>query len=422
MQLRISEKFKPLWTGNTRYYILTGGRGSSKSFTVNTFLSQLLFEANNKVLFTRYTLTAASKSIIPEFAEKIEIQGFEEHYQVNQNNVTNTATGSEILFSGIKTSSGNQTASLKSLQGVNVWVLDEAEELDDESIFDKIDLSVRSKKAQNRVILILNPATKEHWIYKRFFEQMGVEGGFNGTKGDVTYIHTTYKDNIENLSESYLNNIRLIQQNNPAKYEHQILGGWRNKSEGVIFENWERGKFDESLPYFYGLDFGFVGDPDACAKVAIDDKRQKLYIEEVFYERGQKIETLAKKIDALPNKTIVADSAESRLINYLTNNCGKSIRPVKKGAGSINSGIELMRNYEIVVCGDSLNLVKELNNYSWNGKAKEAPIDLYNHLMDAIRYVVWTYANRKDPIQPEIENNYTKFIKGDTTGYNAAHW
>ena len=68
--------------------------------------------------------------------------------------------------------------------------MDEAEELNDEDIFDKIDLSVRNKIQENGVILILNPTTKEHFIYKRWFEDRGVAAGSNITKEDTTYIHT----------------------------------------------------------------------------------------------------------------------------------------------------------------------------------------------------------------------------------------
>jgi phage terminase large subunit len=76
--------------------------------------------------------------------------------------------------------------------------------------FDKIDLSVRSQSQTNRIILILNPTTKEHWIYQRFFQDKGIQEGFNVSKEDVTYIHTTYLDNIQNLSESYLSQIDNI--------------------------------------------------------------------------------------------------------------------------------------------------------------------------------------------------------------------
>ena len=113
-------------------------------------------------------------------------------FDVTKDEITNLHTGSKILFRGIKTSSGLQTANLKSLQGLTTWVMDEAEELTDEETFDKIDMSVRQRGIDNRVILILNPTTKEHWIYKRFFEDNAVNEGTCTTKNDVTYVHTTY--------------------------------------------------------------------------------------------------------------------------------------------------------------------------------------------------------------------------------------
>jgi len=189
----------------TRYFIVTGGRGSGKSYSINMLLCLLMtYEAGHTILFTRYTLRSASISIIPEFVDKIQHLKMFNDFIITKDEIIHRETRSKILFRGIKTSSGNQVANLKSLQGVTTWVLDEAEELVDENIFDTIDLSVRQKDIQNRVIMILNPATKEHFIYRRFFEEAGVQAGMNHSKGDVTYIHTTYLDNKENLSKSYI--------------------------------------------------------------------------------------------------------------------------------------------------------------------------------------------------------------------------
>ena len=180
MKLILNKKYNPLFSSDARYFIITGGRGSGKSFAVTVFLTLLTMTKGIRILFTRFTMTSAHLSIIPEFLEKIGLLGFDEVFSINKKEVVNTKNNSDILFRGIRTSAGNQTASLKSLQGISTWVLDEAEELVDENIFDTIDLSIREKGIHNRVILILNPVTKEHWIYKRFFEDKGVEGGFNG--------------------------------------------------------------------------------------------------------------------------------------------------------------------------------------------------------------------------------------------------
>ena len=84
-------------------------------------------ENGHVILFTRYTLVSAAISIIPEFIEKIELMQMEDQFVVTKDEIINILTGSKIIFKGIKTSSGTQTANLKSLQGVTTWVLDEAE-------------------------------------------------------------------------------------------------------------------------------------------------------------------------------------------------------------------------------------------------------------------------------------------------------
>ena len=370
-----------------RYFIITGGRGSGKSFAVTVFLTLLTMSRGIRVLFTRFTMTSAHLSIIPEFLEKIGLLGFDEVFSINKQEVLNTKNNSDILFRGIRTSAGNQTASLKSLQGISTWVLDEAEELVDENIFDTIDLSIREKNIQNRVILILNPTTKEHWIYKRFFEEKGVEGGFNGFKDNVCYIHTDYTDNKDNLSTSFLERIKSIKHNNFKKYQHKILGGWLAKAEGVVFENWSIGEFNpDNLQTSCGMDFGFSIDPDSLTEVAIDKKHKKIYLKEHLYRNGLKSQELATIIlDKVGQSLIIADSAEPRLIADLKH-LGVNIKAVKKG--TIESGITRMQDYELIVSPESTNIAKELNNYVYADKGSKLYVDNYNHAIDGIRYNV----------------------------------
>ena len=380
----LNNKWKALFN-DTRYFIISGGRGSSKSFGVGTFTSLLSFEKGHKILFTRQTMTSAHLSIIPEFQEKIQLLESEDKFEITKTDIINKQSGSEIIFRGLKTSSGDQTANLKSLQGVTDWVLEEAEELTDEATFDKINLSVRQKGVQNRIIIIFNPTTKEHWIYKRFFEQAGVEGGFNGVKGNVTYIHTTYEDNIEHLDQSFLDEVQRIKETNPKKYQHAILGGWLDKAEGVVFTNWQFGTFNPNgLQTSFGMDFGFSIDPDALTEVAIDKTKKIIYIKEVIYERGLKTHVLAQLMkEKVGGGLIIADSAEPRLIDDLRYQ-GINIQPVKKG--TIESGIVRMQDYQIILDPQSTNLAKEFNNYCYLNKASKLYIDDWNHGIDSARY------------------------------------
>ena len=343
--------------------------------------------ANIRILFTRYTMVSAHLSIIPEFLEKISLLGFENIFSINKAEVVNLGNQSDILFRGIKTSAGNQTASLKSLQGISTWVLDEAEELIDEDIFDTIDLSIREKDIQNRIILILNPVTKEHWIYNRFFQDKGVEAGFNGVKDNVCYIHSTYLDNRENLSTSFLDRIKTIKHNNFKKYEHKILGGWLDRADGVVFTNWSFGEFNpDGLQTSCGMDFGFSIDPDSLTEVAIDKRKQKIYLKEHIYKNGLKSQELAKIVlDKVGDMLIIADSAEPRLIADLKH-LGVNIKPVKKG--TIESGVTRMQDFELVITPESTNIAKELNNYVYADKGSKLYHDSWNHAIDGVRYNV----------------------------------
>lgn len=384
----LNPKYYPLVNNETRYYIVTGGRGSSKSFGVASYLCGLSFEPDHKILFTRQTMTSAHLSIIPEFQEKIELMNAEPFFEVNKTEIKNKTSNTDIIFRGIRTSSGDQTANLKSLQGITTWIVDEAEELTDETVFDKINLSIRQKGKQNRVILILNPATKEHWIYKRFFEDRGIQEGFNGIKEDVTYIHTTYLDNINNLDQSFINEVERIKVNNPTKYKHQILGGWLSKKEGVVFSNWRIDEFKEVNKSVYGQDFGFSIDPTTLIQVSVDKDRKQIYCKELLYKTGL---TTSQIYDdnfryCGANNLIIADSAEPRLISELQSR-GLNIKGIKKP--TIIERIALVQDYELIIDPNSTNLVKELNNYVWHDSKSQTPIDDYNHLLDALGYAVW---------------------------------
>lgn len=377
MRINLNSKYQSLWKSKERYHVITGGRGSSKSFTVGTYLVDLaLREPNQIILFTRYTLNSAHISIIPEFIEKIELLGYQDKFNVNKTEIT-CINGSKILFRGIKTSSGNQTANLKSIQGVTTWVLDEAEELVDEKIFDKIDDSIRTVTHQNRVILVLNPTSHEHWVFKRFIEQK---------QPNTNYIHTTYLDNIHNLSQSFIDKAEQVKDINLEIYEHRYLGKWIEKAEGVVFNNWIVGNFNNDLQIIYGQDYGFSNDPTTLVKVAVDKANRKIYLDECFCRKGLSTDQIFELNKHYADKSlIVGDSAEPRLISELRSR-GLNIREAEKGQGSVSSGILTLLDYQLIVTENSVNLQKELRNYVWIDKGSKLVIDDYNHIIDAVRY------------------------------------
>lgn len=413
--VKISEKYQPLFDiplakekaknePDNKYWvslskvsiiIMTGGRYSVKSFAKSLAEVVWCSDYNYNILSTRYTNTSLEDSVIPDTKEKIEILNLDDEFHVVKNRAIHEPSGSKIVFKGIKTGSKSQTANLKSLKDFTAWWVEEAEEHDSFKDWETSYLSIRDHTKQVVSGLVLNPASKEHWVYKEFFENRGVQGGFNGIKDEVLYIHTTYKDcPREFIPDNIYNYFERLKLTNPVKYNHIVLGGWLDAAEGVVFNDWEYGQFDESLPYGYGMDFGFFPDPDVLPKVAIDSKRKRIYVKQVLKKNNAGVDELAESIinNADLNKTIIADCAEPRLISDLKAKGVRNIKPVQKGSGSVLAGIKLMQDYKIIVDPDSTDIGKELNNYVWSDKKNGVPVDAYNHWIDAIRYYVSTFA------------------------------
>lgn len=267
--------------GDKRYLHSDGTvtHNSGKSFNASTFIERLTFELNkyiedsgevrkivHNILYTRYTMTSANISVIPEFLEKIEADGTQQYFSATRTDVTNLLTGSTIMFRGIKTSSGNQTAKLKSIHGITTFVCDEAEEWTSEKEFDTIMLSIRTKGIQNRIIIIMNPTDSNHFIYQKYIKDTHKIVEYDGvpvqisTHPNVLHIHTSYLDNREHLSEEFIKEVELMKENNPEKYAHIVMGRWSDVAEGAIFKKWG---IVDSFPaqcrhVARGLDFGYT--------------------------------------------------------------------------------------------------------------------------------------------------------------------
>ena len=397
------EIYHPLYEDKEKFIILiTGGRGSGKSFNASTFIERLTFEMTpvekivHQILYTRYTMVSAGMSIIPEMMEKIELDGTTKYFKTTKTDIVNKMTKSRIMFRGIKTSSGNQTAKLKSIQGITTFVCDEAEEWTNEEEFDKIMLSIRKKGIQNRIIIIMNPCDSNHFIYKKYIENTHKLVEIDGvqvqvsTHPNVLHIHTTYFDNLENLSPEFLREVQEMKEKNPEKYAHVVIGRWADVAEGAVFKKWGIVKeFPQwAKKVAIGQDFGYTTDVSAAVKCGIVDNA--LYVDELCYQSGMLTNALADKVRPYGLK-VFAESADPRLVDEIKLR-GVNIYGVDKSGPSIKAGIDKILSMDLYVTERSYNLMKELRTYVWDkdkdGNYINEPVDKDNHLMDAIRYYV----------------------------------
>jgi phage terminase large subunit len=385
--------------------LISGGRDSGKSFALSCFNPIAAKDYNHRILYTRQTMSSTDNSITEALEGRMELLGYLEHFE-KSNKIYSVKDGiGKISITGQKTSSGNQTAKLKSLEDFSIFETDEGEELESFEGWNKVKRSMRAKDVQCLSIISFNPPTKEHWLYEEFYEN--VPEGFNGIIDNILYIHSTYKDNIDNMAE---HNIREYEELEKAyneyealsgveketadkklkkkwkQYKYEILGGFKEVADGVIYEDWDIGEFNDSLPYCYGIDFGF-SDPDALTKVAVDHGQKLIYVKEMMYKNSLGTNQLG---DALINivgygDLIIGDAAHKRLINDLYDK-GLNIRRCKKGAGSVQRRIKTIQGYTIIVDPNSPNVVKSLNNHVWKDARAGIPEKNWKHIPDSFGY------------------------------------
>jgi len=159
-------------------------------------------------------------------------------------------------------------------------------------------------------------------------------------------------------------------------------------------------EFDRDVEAVIGLDFGYTNDPSSAN--LIFRKKDKIYIHELIYKTGLTNSDIVDELKQLgyDQSIIFYDAAEPKSGEEMKR-LGMYVKPAVKGTGSINAGISLLKEFEIVVSQESKNIIKEYNNYYWqelkDGTIINKPMDRFNHAMDSIRYGVYSqYGKRND--------------------------
>lgn len=240
----------------------------------------------------------------------------------------------------------------------------------DKIIWDE--LYIRTKK---KCYLDYNPNV-EFWVHSHLIG-----------KPNVTLIISDHRHNTF-LEEKIHSKIEAIEDIELWKVYARGLTG---KLEGIIFRNYNViNEIDVDAKLIgYGLDFGFSNDPTTL--IAVYQQNGELFLDELIYEKGLLNIDISNKMNELGVKgRIIADSAEPKSIAEL-NAYGWVVEPAKKGPDSVRQSINSLKRYKLNVTKSSYNLKNELNNYKWkqtkDGNLENVPIDIFNHGIDAIRYV-----------------------------------
>jgi phage terminase large subunit len=348
-----------------------GGSRSSKSYSVVQLLIHIaLTKPNTRISFVSHSLPHIKRGVYRDFKNILEQWNIWDEKDFRYTDFIYTfKNGSYIELFGLEDPDKAKGPAR------DILFVNEAN-LISKALFDQLLI-----RTTGQAFLDWNPADFISWVYE-------IADNPNNKR-----IHSTYLNNITNLSESQIRNIEQY-KDLPDDFMWKVYGlGQRGSAKEIIYTQWKQ--YDEAPDgdVFYGLDFGYV-HPAALIKVTHHEGQN--YFEEIIYQSGLTLSDLSRLIkEKLPERaTIYADAAEPKSIEELYRQ-GFNIKPAVK---DVWAGIVKMKSYPINLHYNSKNLRREFMSYKWkkdkNDNVIEEPVKANDDLMDACRYAVFTHLTK----------------------------
>ncbi|MCL2631508.1 MAG: PBSX family phage terminase large subunit [Coriobacteriia bacterium] len=400
--------FESLTDYTFRIEAYVGGAGSGKSYGATQKMLLKALKSKRNVLVIRKIQRTIKHSIWALMLSHLRASGFLAYCRINRSDYEiELPNGSVFLFKGL-----DDEEKIKSIEGITDIIIEEATELTEDE-FTQLNLRLRAQCEYPQLYLMFNPVSKKNWVYGYFFE------GYLPENAKV--IHTTYRDN-RFLSDDYVAELEALQYRNPAYYRIYTLGEFATLGT-LVFPNYETRLITdaelEGLPFWIGLDFGYVNDPSAIVWGRINEPARRIYVTGDYVKRGMLNDEIAEIMTglALHKDKSYADSAEPKSIAEIRR-LGVNIEATVKGKDSVINGIQWLLQHELIVDERCSDVIGELENYTWKrdrrtGEYMNEPVDTYNHTIDAIRYGLNRYI--KGTLKPLVVSKSDIGLAPDTT-------
>jgi len=368
-----------------------GGSRSSKTWSIFQFLlGKAIAGEGITVTIVRDKMTWIKSTLLLDFKKIINLMELPISPDINVNRAEQAynVNGSEFAFYGLDYS--------EKLHGrTQDWFwINEAMEVGKKH-FDQLEM-----RTSVGGILDYNPYDDLHWVFDLPKRPDVIV--IKSTQLDNPFLPQTMRDKIL----SYKPTPENIANGTADNYMWQVYGlGNKARLKGTVFDNWD---VVEDIPeqakfIAYGKDFGYTNDPTTLIALYMMDN--EIYLDQVLYKTGMTNQDIVVRYEELQiNKRdeIYADSSEPKSIEEIRRQ-GYNIRGAKKGADSIMYGIDLLKQYKIHITKRSTELENELRKYKFQedkvGNVINKPVDVFNHCIDAVRYVAIMKLGRRTQIQ-----------------------
>lgn len=379
--------FDFLYSTKARLNFLRGGGGSGKSTSLHQFfcIDKFIQGARLEILVVRKTMTSLRLTAYRKMVELLKDLLGEKRFEYNKSEAWVKLGTNLMQFSGL-----DDAEKIKSTE----WDYIFAEELTDftQDDFEMLNLRLKRSGGGNPQLFgAFNPIDAFHWIKTEYYDKPTDRMAFH---------HSTYRHNPF-VNEATKENYSKLKDQNNTLWLIYSEGEW-GALESLIYSNYI---VDETFPtsfdeIIYGYDFGF-SNPSAIVEIGVLDN--EFYAKELLYEPELTSGKFVNKLDELGISKTAQQFGDSNRTDYIDEiyNAGYNVRGAEKGAGSVITGIDVVKKCKLHILSSSLNLLKEIRAYSFkkdrNDHVIDEPVKFNDHLMDALRYAIYMYLNKQSP-------------------------
>jgi len=376
-----------------RYKVYWGGRGAARSWSFARTLLIMGAQRTLRILCCREFQKSIADSVHKLLVDQIQLLQLP-GWKVTKTEISHIGTGTLFLFEGLR----YNTNRIKSLEGIDICWVEEAESVSKES-WEILIPTIR--KEGSEIWISFNPDLDDDPTYKRFVID---------TPPNAFSIKVGWADNPW-FPDTLADERDYLYRVDPEAAEHVWGGYTRQYSESqILFGKWRVEAFEPEKHWvgpLYGSDFGFAEDAQTCVEIYIAKdpgkmakiSQGKLMIRREAWKVKQDIHRIMpawRKIfgPRLSNRVIRADSARPETISYLKQHGLRRMRAVFKWPGSIEDGIAYLRQFEEIIIHPECKKTKEearLWSYQVDRLTQEVlpkVLDKHNHIWDAIRYAL----------------------------------
>ena len=390
------------------HYTFPGGRGSTKSSFVGGIAIPLLIISNPSVhaLCFRKIANTIQTSIFPQVEWGIYQLGLESLFHIPKTYSTPIVykpTGQRIMFMG--TDDPTKVKSIKLPFGyIGITWFEELDQFAGENELRTITQSTMRGGEKFWDFRTFNPPiSKNNWANEY------VEDCEMYREDNTLVTRNTYLDVPEDwLGQQFIEEAEELKEINPRAYEHEYMG-IATGTGGDVFPNaceLDMSKMINQFDQIYnGIDWGFARDPFRFVRMHFDRARLDLYIFDEYSTvktRNEDVFNILynEKKKLRKDELVIADSAEEKSIADFKA-YGAYIRPAAKGPDSVRYGIKWLQGLRHIYIDKKRcpETYKEFTQYEYeqdrDGNFISAYPDENNHSIDAVRYGLEKYSNRK---------------------------